>query len=149
MVFNQMRNSVNTTVHRTLITSFIITKINLLRQFTISCHINRMLSQLVNTFVFNRGYRNNRHPKQMLHTVNINCAAVELHLIHHIKRNHHRNIQIQQLQSQKQITLNIRSINNINNGIRLFIKQKISGNHFFVRIRRQGINPRQIGNKHA
>ena len=66
--------------------------------------------------------------------------------IHHVHCDYHRNSQLQQLSGQVQIPFKIRTVDNIKNRVRPLLNQIVSGYHFLQRIRRKGINSRQVDN---
>ena len=103
-----------------------------------------MTDKLVHTLIFSCRYRNHRNTKQCFHAVDIYGALISNHFIHHIQGNYHRDIHLQKLHRQIQISLNIRRIQNINDCFWLFIQHKIPGYDFFTAVRRHGINTRQI-----
>ena len=86
--------------------------------------MERMPNDFVNALVLARRYRNYRYPEPLLHLVNTHRAAAAAHLIHHIQRKHHRNVQLHQLERKIQISLDIGRINDIYYSARLFIENK-------------------------
>ena len=112
-----------------------ITEINCLRTFLIFCYMNGMLYQFINSFILCRRNRDDRDSQHILHLIDQNGTAVFPHLIHHIQRKNHRNIQFHQLHRQIQISLNIRRIYNVDDSFWMFIKHKISCYDFLAGIR--------------
>ena len=86
--------------------------------------MERMPNDFVNALVLARRYRNYRYPEPLLHLVNTHRATAAAHLIHHIQRKHHRNVQLHQLERKIQISLDIGRINDIYYSARLFIRIK-------------------------
>ena len=76
----------------------------------------------------------------------IDGIAVFAHQIDHIHRQHHRMAQIHQLGGQVEIALNIRSVHDVQNHIRVILHQIPPGHQLLRRIGRQGINAGQILN---
>ena len=107
MILNQVHNRMYTTVNGALIPAVISAEIDFLRHLAVPCDVYGMFDQFVNAFLLCRRNRNNRHAEQMFHSVNVYRTAVNPNLVHHVQGNDHRNVQIQQLQRQKQITLDI------------------------------------------
>lgn len=62
--------------------------------------------------------------------------------VHHVDGDDHRNAQFQQLRGEIQIPFEIRAVHDIQDNVRFFIQQIISGYDFFQRVRRQRINAR-------
>ena len=146
MIFDQMHDPMQTSMYRTTI--FIgITVINLPWPFLIFRHMQSMSYQFINTFILRRRNRNHRYPQHLFHLVDQNRSAVFPHLIHHIQCKHHRNIQLHQLHGQIQIPLNIGSIHNVDDSLRMFIQHKISCNNLLTGIGGHGIDSRKIGHQ--
>ena len=80
--------------------------------------------------------------------ININCSPVLPHFVHHIQSQHNRNIQLNKLHGQIQISLYICRIQYINNPAWFFLNQKFSCNYFFAGIRRKRINSRKVCDSH-
>jgi len=88
--------------------------------------------------------RYNRNSKISLQPLYIDHITVGSDFIHHIQCDDHRNSEFRQLKRQIQITFQVIRINDIDNRIRLFIENVISGDHLLIRIGRKRINSRQI-----
>ena len=110
-------------------------------------HMQGVIYQLVDAFIFCRGNGNHRNPEGFLHGVDIDRAAVSPNLVHHIKSQHHGNIQFHKLHGQVEIPLDIGSVHNIDNSFGFFPDNKLSGNNFLAGIGRKRINTGQIGNQ--
>lgn len=71
-----------------------------------------------------------------------------LHNVHHIDSHNNRNAKFHQLSGEIQVSFNIRTIHDIDNRIRPFVNQIISGDYFLQSIRGKGINTWQIHDDH-
>ena len=139
MVLNLMADRMDTAMHRAG-----RAKIINLRILPVPCNMKCRLQQLLNPFIFNRTDWHNGNPQLLTHAADIHCTAIIAHFIHHIQRQNHGNIHLNQLQSQIKISLDIGCIYDIDNAIGLFIQNKISGNDFLTGIGTDGIDSRQI-----
>ena len=74
--------------------------------------------------------------------------SVLSHQIHHIHRHHYRDPQFHKLCAQVKISFQVRAVDDIQDRVRLFIDQIISGYHFLQRIRGQRIYSRKIRDHH-
>ena len=144
MIFDQMHDGVNTAVHRTSIRSFCIAEIHTSRALAITRHMYRMLHQLIDSLVLGCGNRNNRNAKGILQQVDIDRTAVLAHLVHHVERKHHRDIQLDQLQRQVQISLYVRCIHNVDNTSRPVVQEKLTAHDLLTRIWGHRIDARKI-----
>ncbi len=93
MVVNQMHNPMKAPVYCPAVV-LRVTKILPAGAFLILCHMQCMVDQLVNSFIFRRRNRNDGDSKQLLQLIDPHGTAVLPHLIHHVEREHHRNIQL-------------------------------------------------------
>ena len=76
--------------------------------------------------------------------VEINDVAILFDKVHHIDGHDHRQTDLHQLCRKVQVAFQIRAIDDIQDDVRLFVHQIVSGDFFFERVRRKGIDPRQI-----
>ena len=139
-----MHDAVQTAMHRAIMI-LRVAKIRTSRFFLILRDVNRVVDQFTDSLVFGRGNRNDRNAECFLHLVDANRAAVFAHLVHHVECQHHRNVQLHQLHGQIKITLNIGRVNDIDDALRLVIKQELSGHNLLASIGRHGIDARKIG----
>ena len=93
-----------------------------------------MVYQFTDTFILCRRDWYNRDSKQLFQFVHTNRTTILAHLIHHVKRQNHRHIQLQKLHSQIQISLNIGSIYNIDDSLWMFFQHELSGHDLFAGI---------------
>ena len=143
MIFNKMHDRMQTPMHGTAV-FLTVAKIHPSGALLILCHMNRMGNQLFNAFVFGCGNRNNRNAQKRLHLINQNGTAVFPHLIHHIKRQHHRDIQLHQLHRQIKVPFDICRIHDIDNSFWVLLQQKVSRHNLFAGIGGHRINAREI-----
>ena len=83
MVLNQMHDSMQTSMYRTIVL-FFSTEIRSSRAFLILCHMHGMTNQFFHAFIFGGSNRNNGNSKHFLHFIDSYGATVTAHLIHHI-----------------------------------------------------------------
>ena len=100
--------------------------------------------QILNALVLRRGDGNDRNAEFIGHFLHIDGAAVAAHFVHHVERQHHRDLHFKKLQRQIEVALDIRGVDDIDDAIRLLIQDKIAGHDLLGRIGAQGIDTRQI-----
>ena len=76
--------------------------------------------------------------------VDADLIAVLADDIHHVNGYHYRNTQLYQLCGEVQVTFQVGTIDDIQDGIRTFLDQIISGNNLFQGVRRQGVDTRKV-----
>ena len=143
MIFDQMADRVQAAVYCAAVV-FGPAEILAKRSLLIFCHMDRMSYQLIDAFIFGSGDRDYRHTEHRFHAVDIDGASVSVHLVHHVKRDDHRYIHLQKLHGQIQVSFDVGRVDDVDDALRLFIDDKISGNHFFGRIRRHRINTGKV-----
>ena len=143
VVVDQMHDRVKAAMHRTAVIVH-IAKISPAGLFLILGHMQRMTRQFIHTLVLGCGNGNHRDTQHGLHLIDADRPAIAPYLVHHIQRQHHRNIQLQQLHGQIQVTLNIGGVHNIDDTGRFLIDNKLPCNDLLVGIGRHGIDAGQI-----
>ena len=76
--------------------------------------------------------------------VNVDPVAVLADQIHHVDGDDDGHAQLEQLCGQIQVTFNVGTVHNIEDGIGLLIDQIVSGDHFLQGIGGQGINAGKV-----
>ena len=76
----------------------------------------------------------------------VDLITVLAHQIDHVHSHDHWDAQLDQLGGQVQVTLNVGTIDDVQDGIGLLLDQISTGNHFFQRVRRQRVDTGQILN---
>ena len=82
------------------------------------------------------------------HLFHINGIPVLFHQVHHVHCHHHRQSDFNKLGGKIEVSFQVRAIDDVQNGIRLFIDQVVSGHLFFHGVGRKGINTGQILDDH-
>jgi len=77
--------------------------------------------------------------------LNIDLIAVFLYQIHHVDGDDDRDAQLGQLGGQVQVTLQVGTINDVQDGIGALAQQIITGYYFFQGVGGKGINAGQVG----
>ena len=98
------------------------------------CGFNSRFNKLGYTLVFGGAYGNGRHTQKLGYKLYINRSAVTANLVHHIKRQNHRNIQFQKLHGQIQVALNVRRIHDIDDSLRVLLQNKLTRHQLLIRI---------------
>ena len=78
----------------------------------------------------------------------VDPVAVLFHLVHHVEGNDHRPLQLKQLHGQVQVALKVRTIHDVDDGIRFFVDDVIPRNDLFHRVGGERIDARQIHERH-
>ena len=105
-----------------------------------------MIHQLADTLVAGSANGDNRHAQQALEQVDVYGATVGGHLVHHVERDDHGAIELHKLQRQVQIALDVGGVDDIDDGIGVFVQDELTADDFFARVRRQRVNTGQVGN---
>ena len=78
----------------------------------------------------------------------INLIAVLAHDINHVQSNSYRITHFHNLCSQVQVTLDVRTVNQIQHTVNIALQQIVTGNNLFQSVWGQGINTGQVGNNY-
>ena len=146
VILDQMHDRVQRAVNGTAVV-IRLTEVLSARFFLIFGHMDSVRHQLLDSLVFRSGNRDNRDAETLFHLVDEYGTAVLAHLVHHVERQYHRNVEFHQLHRQIQVPLDIRRIYNIDDAARMLIQDKVPGNDLLARIRRHRINTGKIGDQ--
>ena len=143
VVLDQVHDGVNTAVHSAaVIVRF--TEILSPRFLLVIGHMHGMADQFINAFIGRCRDRDDRDAKHILHGIDPDTASVSPHLVHHIERQHHRNIQLHQLHCQVHVPLNIGRVGDIDDPLGMFPQNKLSCNQFLAAVGGHGINAGKV-----
>ena len=105
-----------------------------------------MIHQLANALVAGSANGNNRHAQQALEQVDVYGTTIGGHLVHHVERDDHGAVELHELQCQVQVTFDVGGVDNVDDGIGVFVQDKLATDDLFARVRRQRIDAGQVGN---
>ena len=140
VVGDQVHDRVDAAVHGRIVRA----EVRHLRQRPAARNGQRLVYQLGHALPFRRRDRHDGDAQRLAHLLHIDGAAVGVHLVHHVQRQHHRYAQLEQLQRQVQVALDIRGIHDVDDAVRLLMDDKIARDDLLLRIRTQGVNARQV-----
>ena len=143
MVMDQMDDGVETSVHRAVVVAF-VTEILSPGFFLIGSNVNGVLDQLTDTLILCSRNGNHRHTQQVLQRIDVNVSAVLLDLVHHVQRNHHGRVHLQQLHGQIEVPLNVSGIHDVDDGGGSLHQHKVAGDDFLTAVGRHGVNTGQV-----
>ncbi len=85
----------------------------------------------------------------LLDLIETDLIAILLYNVHHVDRHHDWDSKLLQLCGEVEVTLEVRTIHDVQNRIRLCIDEIVSCNNLLQCVWRKGINTREIGNGHV
>ena len=141
MILDHVTDRVDAAVHRTE-----RAKVRHLREMTLLRSLHGSVHQLLHTLVFHCADRHHRDAQRLRQRLDVHRAAVAAHLVHHVQRQHHRRLQLHELQRQIQVTLDVRRVDDVDNAVRLFVQNEVARNDLLIRIRAKRIDARQVHN---
>ena len=114
------------------------------RQGFAFCDLQSLIDKFGHALALCRAYRHNGNTECVAHLLDIYCAAVRAHLVHHVEREHHRHAQLEQLQRQIKVSLYIRGIDYIYDTVGLLVDYKVARDYFLLRIWTQRVYAGQV-----
>ena len=79
----------------------------------------------------------------------VDLVAVLLDDIHHVDGDDNGDTQLGQLRGQVQVTLQVRTIDDVQDGVGTLVDQVVTGHHFLQRVGGQGVNTGQVHDGHV
>ena len=113
------------------------------------CRIDRSFCGLHDAGALQCGDRTDLASKLLFKVLFIDLIAVLLDQVHHVQRDHDRDAELGELRGQVQIAFKVRSVDDVEDRVRLFTDQVISCDHFLQSIGGKGINAGKVGNDHV
>ena len=133
MVFDQVGDSMETTMYGTAVIVF-ITEILPQGTFLIVGDMDGVIHQFLNAFSACSGDRDDRNSQQRLEFIDVNGSSVAADFIHHIEGHDHGYVHFKQLDGQIHVALNIGRIDDIDDGPGLFLQHIIAGDELFTAV---------------
>ena len=98
----------------------------------------------LNAGALQSGNLNDLAAERLAQCVGVDLVAVLIYDVHHVDRNNDRNTELNELGGQVEVTLKVRTIDNIKDGFRSLLNEVVTCNNFFQRVRRKGVDTRQV-----
>ena len=133
MILNQMDDGVQTSVHGTVMIAF-VTEVLPTGPLLIGGNVDGVFDQFPDALIPGSGNGNHRNTQQMLQRVDINVSAVLLDLVHHVQRNHHGGVHLQQLHGQVEVAFNIGGVHDVDDGGGFLLQHEIAGNDLLTAV---------------
>ena len=143
VILDQVHDAMNTAVNRAAVV-VLRTEVEPLWLLLIARDVQRMSHQLIDAFIFRRRNRHDRYAEVTLHAVDVDGAAIALQLVHHVEGDHHRDVQLDQLHGEIEVSFNVGGIDDIDDAFRSVVQDKLTGDDLLARVRRHRVDARQI-----
>ena len=121
VVFNEVHDGMQASVQRSAVLAFGIAEVHSARTLLKFRYMKGMVDEFLNAFISGGRNRNDRNSKGRFQFINLNRSAVGVDLVHHIQRQNHRNIKLNELQRQVHIAFNIGRVHNVDNALWLIL----------------------------
>ena len=108
------------------------------------CKSNSLLSCLCDARSLQSGNLNSFTSHALGKCCNVDLVTVLCNDIHHVDSHHNRDAKLHQLCGKVKVTLQVRSIYDIQDRIGTLGDQVVSGNNLLQCVRRQGVNTRKV-----
>ena len=144
VILDEVQNAVDAAVHRAAVV-ILAAKIHPPGAFLILCHMDGVVYQLVHALVLGGRDGDDRDAQHGFHLVDAHRAAVAAHLVHHVQRQHHGNIQLHQLHGQVEVALDVGGVHDIDDAGGLFADDELPGDDLLAGIGGHRIDARQVG----
>jgi len=123
------------------------TEIQHLRQPVLAHGLHHLLGQLRHALGLDGADGHDRDAQRLGEPLHIHGSAVDAHLVHHVERHDHGQAQFQQLQRQIEVAFEIGGVHDVENPVGMAVQQKIPRDGLLLRVRPEGINPREVDNQ--
>ena len=107
-------------------------------------HMQRVVHQFLDALSFRGGDRNDGDAEQSFHPVDVDGSAVAPHLVHHVERQHHGNVEFHQLHRQIQAAFDAGSVQDVDDAFGLLLQDEFPGDDLLAGIRGERVDTGQI-----
>ncbi len=143
VVLDKCHDAVQASVHRTAV-RVTVAEIRAARALLVFGDVNAVTDQLVHTLIFRCGNGNDRDAQDGLHAVDADRAAVTAHLVHHVERQHDRNVEFEKLQRKVQVALDVRRVDDVDDAGRFLLQDEFAGDDLLRTVRRQRVDAGKV-----
>lgn len=135
MVLDKVGDAVNAAMQRAAVRTIGRAEVQAAGTLAETRHMQGMVHQLANTLVACGANGDNGHAQQALEQIDVHGAAVGRHLVHHVERDDHGAVELHKLQRQVQIALNVGGVDDIDDGVGVFVQDELAADDLFARVR--------------
>ena len=126
-----MHDSVEATVDRAALVGG-VTKVLSSGTLLIASYVERVGDKLVNALVLCRGNGHYGDSQRLLQLVYSNGTAVFSHLVHHVQRKHHGNVELHQLHGKIEVALDVGCVNYVYDAAGVAFEYEITRNYLLA-----------------
>ena len=109
--------------------------------------VQHVVDKLVDPFALGGHDRHHWETEKGFHLVDADRAAVGEHFIHHVEREHHRAVELHELHREVEVALDVRRVDDVDDRLRRLLQDEFARDDFFVRVGRERIDPREVGDE--
>lgn len=103
-----------------------------------------MLDKLVDTLIVCRRDGHDGNAELGLEHADVDAASARGDLVHHVERDDKRHVEFHELQAQVEIALDVRTIDDVDDGIGFLVEHELARDDFLARIGRERVDARQV-----
>ena len=103
-----------------------------------------LLGSFINACALQCGNFHNLAAQFLCQLVDADLVAVLADNVHHVDGDNYRNAKLHQLCGEVQVAFQIGAVDDVQDGIRTFLDQIVSGNNLFQGVRRKRVDTRQV-----
>ena len=137
MVLDKVGDAVNAAMQRAAVWTIGRAEVQATGALAEPRHVQGMIHQLADALVAGSANGDNRHAQQALEQVDVHGAAVGRHLVHHVERDNHGTIELHKLQRQIQVALDVGGVDDVDDGVGMLVKDKLTADNLLACVRRQ------------
>lgn len=144
MILNEKHQAVQTAMYRP---AMIVSRTEIVdcRRLDKASGMQSVFNELFNALTPARRNRHNRNSQHRFHFIDANGTAVGSHLIHHVQGQNHGTAEFHELQREIHVALDVGGVDDVDDDVGVFAKDKLARDDFFVGVRRKRVDAGQIG----
>ena len=112
-------------------------------------HLDELLGGFHPTLVLERRDPDDLAAERLRDLLEVDLVAVLLHDVHHVDGHHHRQPQLRELRGEVEVSLDVRSVNDVQDRVRTLLDEEPARNLLLDRVRRKRVDAGKVLDHHV
>ena len=107
-------------------------------------HVQHVLHELGDALLARRGDGDHGDAERRLQAVHAHRAAVGRELVHHVEGEHHRPVELHELEREVEVALDVGGVHDVDDRVRAVLEDEATAHHLLARVRAERVDAGQV-----